>query len=33
MVNVIVSSYEIEAMGDLMLLPEKGNVAFGSGKD
>lgn len=33
MVNVIVSNYEIPAMGDLMLYPEKGNVAFGSGKD
>jgi len=33
MVNVIVSNYEIPEMGDLMLYPEKGNVAFGSGKD
>lgn len=33
MVNVIVSNYEVEAMGDLMLYPQKGNVAFGSGKD
>lgn len=33
MVNVIVSNYEIPGMGDLMLYPEKGNVAFGSGKD
>jgi len=33
MVNVIVSSYDNPDMGDLMLYPQKGNVAFGSGKD
>jgi hypothetical protein len=33
MVNVIVSTYEVAEMGDLMLLPNKGNVAFGSGKE
>jgi len=33
MVNVIVSNYEIAEMGDLLLYPQKGNVAFGSGKD
>lgn len=33
MVNVIVSSYDQPDMGDLMLYPQKGNVAFGSGKD
>jgi len=33
MVNVIVSSYDNPEMGDLMLYPSKGNVAFGSGKD
>lgn len=33
MVNVIVSTYEVEDMGDLLLLPNKGNVAFGSGKE
>jgi len=31
--NVIVSMYEQEDMGDLLLYPNKGNVAFGSGKD
>ena len=33
MVNVIISQYEIPEMGDLYLLPQKGNVAFGTGKD
>ena len=33
MVNVIVSTYEVEEMGELLLLPNKGNVAFGSGKE
>jgi len=33
MVNVIVSTYEVAEMGDLQLLPNKGNVAFGSGKE
>ena len=32
-VNVIVSIYKSEDMGDLNLNPQKGNVAFGSGKD
>jgi elongation factor 2 len=33
MVNVIVSTYENEDMGDCLCTPDKGNVAFGSGKD
>jgi len=33
MVNVILSSYETPEMGDFLLYPQKGNVAFGSGKD
>ena len=33
MVNVIVSNYDQPDMGDLMLYPETGNVAFGSGKE
>ena len=33
MVNVIVSTYQNEAMGELVLDPIKGNVAFGAGKD
>jgi len=33
MVNVIISQYDIPDMGDLLLLPQKGNVAFGTGKD
>jgi hypothetical protein len=33
MVNVIISTYENEEMGNLLLLPNKGNVAFGSGKE
>jgi elongation factor 2 len=33
MVNVIVTNYDHPDMGDLMLVPERGNVAFGSGKD
>jgi len=33
MVNVIISQYEVPAMGDLYLLPQNGNVAFGTGKD
>jgi len=33
MVNVIISTYEVKGMGDLLLLPNKGNVAFGSGKE
>ena len=33
MVNVIISTYENEEMGALQLLPNIGNVAFGSGKE
>jgi elongation factor 2 len=33
LVNVIVSNYEQPDMGDLLLYPNKGNVAFGSGKE
>ena len=33
MVNVVVSTYQNETMGDLTLDPIKGNVAFGAGKD
>jgi len=33
MVNVIVSTYENEEMGNCLCEPNKGNVAFGSGKD
>lgn len=33
MVNVIISTYEQPDMGELSLLPNKGNVAFGSGKE
>jgi len=33
MVNVIVSTYENEEMGNCMCEPNLGNVAFGSGKD
>jgi translation elongation factor EF-G len=33
MVNVIISQYDLPQMGDLYLLPQKGNVAFGTGKD
>lgn len=33
MVNVIVANYDQPDMGDLLLYPNKGNVAFGSGKD
>jgi len=32
-VNVILSTYENEEMGCNLLLPNKGNVAFGSGKE
>lgn len=32
-VNVVISNYEQEDMGDLYLDPVKGNVAFGAGKD
>jgi len=33
LVNVIIANYEQPDMGDLLLYPNKGNVAFGSGKD
>lgn len=33
MVNVVVSTYQNEIMGDITLDPRKGNVAFGAGKD
>lgn len=33
MVNVIISQYEQPDMGDCTLAPQRGNVAFGSGKD
>lgn len=32
-VNVVVSTYQNESMGDLTLDPVKGNVVFGAGKD
>jgi len=31
--NVIISTYNDELMGDVQVFPEKGTVAFGSGKD
>lgn len=33
MVNVIISTYQQEDMGDLQVIPNKGSVAFGSGKE
>jgi elongation factor 2 len=33
MVNAIISTYQSEDMGELMVAPEKGSVAFGSGKE
>jgi elongation factor 2 len=33
MVNVIISTYQVEDMGDLLVKPEWGSVAFGSGKE
>lgn len=33
MANVIISNYEQPDMGDLLVYPNKGNVAFGSGKE
>ena len=33
MVNVIISNYQGEDMGDLTIDPAKGNCAFGSGKE
>jgi elongation factor 2 len=32
-VNVVISTYDQPDMGDLLLYPNKGNVAFGAGKD
>jgi elongation factor 2 len=33
MVNVIIETYQQEDMGDNQVVPNKGNVAFGSGKE
>jgi elongation factor 2 len=33
LVNVIIANYDIPDMGDLIIYPNKGNVAFGSGKE
>ena len=33
MVNVIISTYQCEDMGDLLVQADKGSVGFGSGKD
>jgi elongation factor 2 len=33
MANVIIQNYESPDMGDLLIYPEKGNAAFGSGKE
>lgn len=33
MVNVIISTYQHEDMGDLLVKPEAGSVSFGSGKE
>jgi elongation factor 2 len=33
MVNVIISTYQSEDMGDILVEPNKGSVAFGSGKE
>ena len=33
MVNVIIDTYQQEDMGNLLVLPEEGSVAFGSGKE
>jgi elongation factor 2 len=33
LVNVIIANYEQPDMGDLIIYPNKGNVAFGSGKE
>jgi elongation factor 2 len=30
-VNVIISTYEDESLGDVQIYPNKGSVAFGSG--
>lgn len=31
MVNVIISNYETPDMGEILISPQKGNCAFGSG--
>ena len=33
MANVVISTYQSEDMGDILVDPSEGNVAFGSGKD
>lgn len=33
MVNVIIDTYNQEDMGNLLVLPDEGSVAFGSGKE
>lgn len=33
MVNVIIDTYHSEEMGNLLVQPDEGNVAFGSGKE
>jgi elongation factor 2 len=33
MVNVTISTYQSEDMGDILVEPSKGNIAFGSGKE
>ena len=33
MVNVIISTYQSEDMGDLLVNAENGSIAFGSGKE
>ena len=33
MVNVIISTYQQEDMGEVQIEPSKGNIAFGSGKE
>ena len=33
MANVVISTYQSEDMGDILVDPSHGNVAFGSGKD
>ena len=33
MANVVISTYQSEDMGEILVDPSEGNVAFGSGKD
>ena len=33
MVNIIISTYQQEDMGELLVKPEAGSVSFGSGKE